>query len=224
VIIVPGHECRDYPTMLAAIRDLDVEARISTRSVTAEQAAMASRPDWPENLSFNEYDYDALRRLYADARCVVVPLLAVDFQAGITVVLEAMAMGKAVIVSGIRGQTDVIRDPRHDGRGDPGRDWWPGFLDESDVADTLGRLPTGLYVVPGDADDLRATIARLLADPAEAAELGRNGRAVAEAMFTIEAFAERFARAIVGETRGLATLSQLTAAPTEPTAPTEHAA
>lgn len=199
VLPIPGHECRDYPTMLGAIRGLDVDAKISTRRVTAEQAEMASRPEWPENLRFKEYDYPSLRELYAGARFVVVPLLPVDFQAGITVVLEAMAMGKAVIVSGISGQTDVVRDPRRGGRGPVKRDWWPGFVESSDVAESLGVLPTGLYVTPGDPSDLRATIEYLLAHPDEAREMGRNGRAVVEALFTVEAFAERFAQAIRGE-------------------------
>lgn len=202
VLPVPGHECRDYPTLLAAIRGLDVAARITTRAVTAQQAAMASRPDWPQNLRFHAYDYTALRELYASSRFVVVPLLPVDFQAGITVVLEAMAMGKAVIVSGIRGQTDVVRDSRCEGRGPVERDWWPGFVENSDVAEWLGHLPTGLYVRPGDPVELRETIEYLLEHPAEADEMGRNGRTIVEALFTVEAFAERFAQAIRGELHG----------------------
>lgn len=199
VLPIPGHECRDYPTLLEAIRGLDVDAKISTRRVTALQAEMASRPEWPENLRFEEYEYTSLRDLYASARFVVVPLLPVDFQAGITVVLEAMAMGKAVIVSGISGQTDVVRDPRCGGRGPVERDWWPGFVESSNVAESLGHLPTGLYVTPGDPSDLRQAIDYLLKHPEEAHEMGRNGRAVVEALFTVEAFAERFARAIRGE-------------------------
>jgi glycosyltransferase involved in cell wall biosynthesis len=199
VIPVPGHECRDYPTLLEAIRGLEVEAKISTRSLTAEQDAMASRPEWPENLRFAEYDYPSLRELYARSRFVLVPLLPVDFQAGITVVLEAMAMGKAVIITGIRGQTDVVRDPRGGGRGPVERDWWPGFVESSDVAESLGVLPTGLYVTPGDAGELRSAIEHLLEHPEEAEQMGRNGRAIVESLFTVEAFAERFAQAIRGE-------------------------
>jgi hypothetical protein len=199
VLPIPGHECRDYPALLEAIRGLDVDAKISTRRVTAQQAEMASRPEWPENLRFKEYEYPSLRDLYASARFVVVPLLPVDFQAGITVVLEAMAMGKAVIVSGISGQTDVVRDPRCGGRGLVQRDWWPGFIESSDVAESLGHLATGLYVTPGDPSDLRDAIKYLLKHPYEAHEMGRNGRTVVEALFTVEAFAERFARAIRGE-------------------------
>lgn len=199
VLPIPGHECRDYPTLLKAVGGLDVDAKISTRRLTAEQAEMASRPEWPENLRFEEYEYPSLRDLYARARFVVVPLLPVDFQAGITVVLEAMAMRKAVIVSGISGQTDVVRDPRCQGRGPVERDWWPGFVQSSEVSDSLGHLPTGLYVTPGDSSDLRAAIEYLLEHPDEAQAMGSNGRAVVEALFTVEAFAERFAQAIRGE-------------------------
>ncbi len=198
IICVPGLEQRDYPTLLSAVRDLNVSVYISTRSVTPQQAALEKSPVWPKNTSFKMYNYGALRQLYANARLVIVPLLEVDFQAGITVILEAMAMGKAVIVSGIRGQTDVVRDPRNDGRGPFGRTWWPGFLDNIDVAETLGRLPTGFYVTPGDPDELCSTIQYLLDHPEVADELGRNGRRVVEAYYSIEAFAQRFATAIIG--------------------------
>jgi glycosyltransferase involved in cell wall biosynthesis len=208
LILVPGHECRDYPTLLAAVDGLDVDVRISTRAVTAEQEAMTRRPDWPPNLSFRAYDYPSLRRLYADASFVIVPLIPVDFQAGITVVLEAMAMGKAVVVSGIRGQTDVVRAPSN-GRGPVERGSGPGLIELSDVADSLGQLPTGIYVTPGDPADLRRAIEHLLSEPELADELGRNGRAIAEALFSIESFAERFATAIAGDRDALQTLSRL---------------
>ncbi len=198
IICVPGLECRDYPTLLSAVRDLNVSVYISTRAVIPEQAALEKLPEWPKNTSIKIYDYRTLRQLYACARFVIVPLLEVDFQAGITVILEAMAMGKAVIVSGIRGQTDVVRDPRNNGRGSSVRTWWPGFLDNPDVAETLGRLPTGFYVTPGDPDELRNTIQYLLDHPEVADELGHNGRRIAEAYFSLEAFAQRFAAAILG--------------------------
>jgi glycosyltransferase involved in cell wall biosynthesis len=206
LILVPGHECRDYPTMVAALAGLDAEVRISTRQVTDEQAALAAAPGWPSNLSFHAYDYPALRQLYAESSFVIVPLLPVDFQAGITVILEAMAMGKAVIVSAISGQTDVVRDARS---GD--RQPAPALIAASDAAETLGRLPTGLYVTPGDPADLRAAIDRLLDDPDLADQLGRNGRIVAERLFSIESFAERFAIAIAGDAANRAGLARLRA-------------
>jgi glycosyltransferase involved in cell wall biosynthesis len=130
---------------------------------------------------------------------VVVPLREVDNQAGITVILEAMAMGKAVIVSGTRGQTDVVRDRRNGGRGRMPRQWWPGFVDAPGLVEPVGHLPTGFYVTPGDAGELERAIRYLLARPDVATELGRNGRLVAEACFGLDAFAARFAEVIRGE-------------------------
>ena len=56
------------------------------------------------------YEYRELRDLYAQSAFVVVPLYENDFQAGVTTMLEAMAMGKAVIATRTTGQTDVIID------------------------------------------------------------------------------------------------------------------
>ena len=101
----------------------------------------------PANVTARGYDLFDLRQLYADAAFVVVPLEDTDFQAGITTILEAMAMGKAVVCSQTRGQTDVVIDDDN-----------------------------GIYVPPGDPVALQRAIERLVADPAEAARLGANGR------------------------------------------------
>ena len=51
---------------------------------------------------------DGLRELYARSRFVVVPVVASDMDNGVTVILEAMAMGRPVICSRTRGQVDVV--------------------------------------------------------------------------------------------------------------------
>ena len=86
------------------------------------------------------YGYRELRDLYASSRFIVVALYETDFQAGVTTILEAMAMGKAVIASRTRGQRDVIEDG-----------------------------VTGIYVPPGDSAALRKAIVDLLASPERAA-------------------------------------------------------
>jgi glycosyltransferase involved in cell wall biosynthesis len=92
-----------------------------------------------------------LRALYARSRFVVIPLHDVDFDAGVTTLTEAMAMGKAVIISRTRGQVDVIRHGEH-----------------------------GLVVPPADPVALRAAIQHLLDHPDEAERMGRAGRDLAE--------------------------------------------
>lgn len=199
IICAVGLEFRDYTTLVEAVRDIPVDVRIAAASTWSHHSAFAGSPELPAHVSVQGYSYVPLRDLYAAARFVVVPLHEVDNQAGITVILEAMAMGKAVIVSATRGQTDVVRDRRNGGRGRVEREWWPGFVDAPEVAETLGRLATGFYVRPGDAAELGRAIAYLLDHPDLAEEMGRNGRRVVEGIFGLDAFAARFASVIRGE-------------------------
>lgn len=199
MICAVGLEFRDYTTLVEAVRDLPVDLRIAAASMWSHHSAFAGAPELPAHVTVQGYSYLPLRDLYAAAHFVVVPLQEVDNQAGITVILEAMAMGKAVIVSATRGQTDVVRDRRNGGRGRVEREWWPGFVDAPEVAETLGRLATGFYVRPGDAAELGRAIAYLLAHPDLAEEMGQNGRRIVEEIFGLDAFAERFASAIRGE-------------------------
>jgi glycosyltransferase involved in cell wall biosynthesis len=142
-----GQERRDYPTFVAAVRGLDLDVAIAAASPWSKYQDSSAGLDVPPNVTSRGYDLHALRQLYADAAFVVVPLEDTDFQAGVTTILEAMAMGKAVVCSRTRGQTDILVEGE-----------------------------TGLYVPPADPGALRAAIERLLADPGEAARLGANGR------------------------------------------------
>jgi glycosyltransferase involved in cell wall biosynthesis len=78
-------------------------------------------------------------------------------------------------------------------------------VDAPGLDPALGSLPTGLYVAPGDPDELRRALQYLLDHPEVAAEVGRNARRVFEACFTLDAFTERF----VGVIRGDATTAAL---------------
>jgi len=51
-----------------------------------------------------------LRDLYARSRFVVAPLVPSESDNGVTVILEAMVMGKPVVCSRTRGQVDVVQD------------------------------------------------------------------------------------------------------------------
>jgi glycosyltransferase involved in cell wall biosynthesis len=164
-----GQERRDYATFVEAVTGLDVDVAIAAVSPWSTYRDSAADLVVPPNVNARGYDLYALRQLYADAAFVVVPLEDTDFQAGITTILEAMAMGKAVVCTRTPGQTDTIVD------GD-----------------------NGIYVRPGDAATLRAAIERLVADPAEAARLGANGRAWVLEQANLDAYVERLA-ALVGD-------------------------
>ena len=110
---------------------------------------------------------EELRELYRRSRFVVVPLLDVDSDCGVTTVTEAMAMAKAVVITRTRGQVDIIRDGEH-----------------------------GVYVPPGDAVALRSVIEHLLHHPEEAERMGRAGRAAIEGGHTMDSHVVRLARII----------------------------
>lgn len=134
-----GH--RDYRTLLDAVRGLLVPVRIATR-----------RNDWcePDTLSTNVEVQPAtpvgFRELMAGARLVVVPLEAGHIHVGgEQTYLNAMAMGKPVIVT-----------------------------DELGAPDYIQHGVNGLVVPAGDAGALRAAIESVLSNSEFAADLSRN--------------------------------------------------
>ena len=116
----------------------------------------------PSNVTFQKFTQYDLRQLYADCALLVMPLQDVKFQAGVTAILESLAMGKTVICSRVPGQTDVL------------------------VEDQTGR-----YVPAGDAVALRDKICQLLAQPEEAARMGQNGRLLVEQEMSLEQYVKR---------------------------------
>lgn len=161
-ICAVGLEWRDYPTLIDAARQLDCEVKIAAGSLWSTGKNEAEGQSTPPNVDVRMYKYPDLRRLYAESKIVVIPLYETDFQAGITSILEAMAMGKPVIVTKTAGQTDTIVDG-----------------------------VTGIYVRPRDAADLRDRIRHLLNDGAERRRLGEAGRHAFLNGFTLDHLVER---------------------------------
>jgi glycosyltransferase involved in cell wall biosynthesis len=187
LVVSVGLEYRDYATLFRAVAGSDIRVVIGAASHWSHHGFGREAP--PANVRVASFDYAALRDLYARASIVVVPLVDVDNQAGITTILEAMAMGKPLIVTQSLGQTDVVEDRRRPRGALRSR---PASLTRL-IAECLG-IPveaTGFYVAPGDADGLRRAIDYLLAHPEDRARLGASGRRVAEELFTVEQFAER---------------------------------
>lgn len=121
------------------------------------------REGLPSNIRIhNQLSPRALRDLYSRSRFVVVPLYQTDFDAGVTSICEAMAMGKALIVTRTHAQVDVVREGVN-----------------------------GLYVPPGNPRALRQAIEYLLQHPEETARMGRVGRELAEERHALDKHAKR---------------------------------
>lgn len=168
LICAVGLERRDYTTMLEAVADIDADVIIAAASPWSKQKD-GTTGRVPANVTFKKFSQFDLRQLYADCDLVVIPLQNVDFQAGITAILEGMAMGKTVICTKAPGQTDTIRDGE-----------------------------TGCYVPVGDAKALRAAILHLLGERDERARLGTLARQSVERDFSLDLYASRVSELVRG--------------------------
>ncbi len=162
IICAVGLEFRDYPTLLAAVENLDVHVVIAAASPWSKRSDSTSGQTIPPNVTVSRFTQYELRDLYARSAFMAMPLFENEFQAGVTALLEAMAMQKATICSETAGQTDVIIN-----------------------------YETGLYVPPQDPAALRQEIVALLNQPHEADRMGRNGRIRIEQEMSLARYVER---------------------------------
>lgn len=164
LVVSAGREHRDYETLASACEGIDAKVFVAAGSVHSPGANSREPSRWPSHLARGFADYRALRQLYARAGVVVVPLTQTDFQAGVTTILEAMAMGKAVVATETIGSSNVLIDGVN-----------------------------GIAVRPGDPIELRHAINRLLGSPAERRRLGSTARDMVTAKYDVAGYAQRLA-------------------------------
>jgi glycosyltransferase involved in cell wall biosynthesis len=159
MICSAGLEFRDYPTLMKAVQGLDIDVVIAAASPWSKRQDTTTAQSIPANVTVQRLSQFELRQIYGDSLFVVMPLYNVNFQAGVTAILEAMAMERAVVCSLTPGQTDVIVDGE-----------------------------TGVYVPPEDPEALRAAIERLIDHSEEAERMGKAGRAKVEREMKLERY------------------------------------
>lgn len=169
LVVAAGREHRDYATLAEACGTIDAQVFVAAGSVHSPAATSREPAIWPANFQRGFADYVALRDLYARAAVVVVPLVETDFQAGVTTVLEAMSMGKAVVVTATKGQSRLVVDGA-----------------------------TGICVPPNDAARLRDAISFLLDHGSERRRLGEAAREAVAKNWNVEAYARRLAGHLEG--------------------------
>src|SRR5262249_43739531 len=155
---------RDFEGLLIAAEGVDVNFVIKTRS----QRERVDVKQYPRVSVISEWlSFLELRRLYQESRFVIVPLVETLNASGVSSVLEAGAMGKALIVS-----------------------------ESASIRDFVAPDETCLMVPCNDPRALRGAIEKLVAEPETCARLGANARRFVEARFSIRSFAYRFAAAL----------------------------
>ncbi len=136
-----GDGDRDYSTFIEAVRDLNVPVIIASRRRDLEDMLL------PPNVKIVPTSPEGFRKLMANSRMVVVPMEGGHLHSGgQQTFLNAMAMGKPVVVADDRGAKDYI----------------------SDGVD-------GLIVPTSDVNLLRNAICRVINDPSFAKSLSEKG-------------------------------------------------
>lgn len=161
-VMAAGKDHRDYVTFAQACDGAVDRVFVAGSSLHSAGALCRVPETWPEGFATGFVDFPTLRDRYAASALFVLPLLATDFQAGVTAMLEAMAMAKAVVATANPSVEEVVVDGE-----------------------------TGVLVPPGDPAAMRAAIVRLLADPGERARLGRNARDAVERRHGLDDYASR---------------------------------
>jgi len=164
LILAPGRDHRDFATLARACAGLNCAVFATLGSLHSRQARAVIPDEWPPNFHSDFLDFPSLRNMYSRARVVVVPVMPVDYPAGVTSVLEGMAMGKAVVATATAGLDGLIED-----------------------GETERTVP------PGDSDRMADVVAQLLNDPAERARLGANARQAVLERFGLEMYCARLA-------------------------------
>ena len=161
VLSVGSDQLRDYPTLIAAIGP--VPLRVVTRLPLPAEAGrpnikILSKLDWPE-----------LRSLYQQSRFVVTPVRDQPRDSGHSATLQAMACGKAVILSDTLGLWD---------------------------RESMRHGETCYLVEPGNPEAMRDAISHLLAHPEEAARIGENARRLVVEKYSSAGFGTRLAAVV----------------------------
>jgi glycosyltransferase involved in cell wall biosynthesis len=141
--VAAGRTYRDYPTLLEAARGgLDLAVTIVAGRSTFGTVPLPAGVDVRYDIPLPE-----LIDLIARSALVVLPLTEREISTGQSVLLEAMAMGKAVVVTRVNGTVDYV-----------------------------DHMRTGVLVPPNDPAAMRDAINRLAGDPALRRRLGEAGR------------------------------------------------
>ena len=164
LVVSAGREHRDYRTLVAALPS-SATLSIADHSPFSPHATRRDPDTWPANVERVQLDPLRLRELYRRASVVVVPVVESTMPAGITTLLEAMAMGKAVVVT----ETAELRGVVEDG-------------------------VTGLTVRPGDVTAMRAAIEHLVDSPSTRLALGHRARQVILESYDVDVYARLLAR------------------------------
>jgi glycosyltransferase involved in cell wall biosynthesis len=157
---------RDYATFFEAVSGLPVNVKVAASgSWYAREKNTHLQTTIPENVTVTgRLPIKEVRTMYGRSHFVVLPIHDLIYSGGLTGVLEAGSMARAVIATRSRGIADFVIDGE-----------------------------TGILVEPGNVEALREAVNYLLAHPEEAHRMGRNARQRIEEQQNLDLYVEEVA-------------------------------
>ncbi len=152
-----GWAHRDWPTLLRALKNVPYSAILSVSGALDVPVEARERVRVLPQCTPTQG-----RSLMAGASLVVLAFEDTFLPSGPLVLLDAMAMGKAVVTTRVNGTRDYVDSPR-----------------------------TGVLTEPGDSESLAAALTRLMEDESLRRSTGRAARDEAESRFTARQFMDR---------------------------------
>lgn len=164
ILSVGCDDGRDYMTLVKAINGLDIKLKLVSIPARIQKEMLS------ENIQYyNKLSYSELVDMYRGALFVVVPIKrGIIYPCGIRAMLEAMVLGKAVIVSG----TMVLKEYLQDGK-------------------------EGIFVEPGDHIQLRKEIERLFKERETCRTLGLEAKKAVMERYDIRLVSKQFEKYLV---------------------------
>ena len=164
-VVSVGRELRDYPTLFQAIEGTGIPLTVVASSPWSKREDQTQQRQIPVNVVLRKgLSSSELRDLYRGAAVVVVPLMNVDWPAGVTSLFEAQACGRPVVISASGGIMDSV-DPE-----------------------------AAVTVPCGDFKAMREAIIRLCNNPDEAATIANAGFESVRQARTLDQFVARIAK------------------------------
>jgi glycosyltransferase involved in cell wall biosynthesis len=156
VLVVGRDRGRDWPTLFSALEGMELPVKLCCRPRDIEGLPV---PSGVEVLGY--VDRDVYRNLLGRARAVAIATKPLLYPSGQSVLLEAMAMGRVVVVTGTPALEDYVADGE-----------------------------TALVVAPGDAAALRRRLLEAARDDGLRAHVGHKAREAVERSFSARAMWE----------------------------------
>ncbi|MBW4560982.1 MAG: glycosyltransferase family 4 protein [Mojavia pulchra JT2-VF2] len=178
LIISAGHTLRDYDTLVRSFTDINYRLHIYSSEHNIPKIS-----DIPSNITFkcgsflgkHALEYGELVAEYGKAYAVAIPL-DIPFeesntvtQIGLTSLLEAMVLGKAV----------VMTRSKH-------------------ISIDIEKEGIGIWVDYKDVKGWQQAISYLLEHPRETIEMGKKGRQLCESKYNLESFSSKLAGILKG--------------------------